>query len=236
MFRNRIIWSVAVLVGISFVADVAWAQRGKGKEKPKKQKLSLDGTFQGSSRNLIKVTGKDAQWLVQLRPPSRKKGKDGIDLGTEIEITGEADASVLRPRMFVQLSGNFSTKTFSSTEPIGQLKVISLRSPYTAGVVIENGAGDDAEGQSENIDCLVVGRIVSFKKGRLTLFVGKKKPIVAELTDDVSITVDFNDLRMATLGDNIHVEGHYFQQGQMYADVVKIEMVKPFSLGKGKNK
>lgn len=170
-----------------------------------KIKAARNGVFH------VKNVGGD-QWLLMVEPTAE-----------EVVLRGTAAPQWLRAGMAVRFQGNFLKNKSGqpqgeAREPITELKVFTPRADSKIAVKEEAKRGSFLSGGAKSDNGMetapfsVVGVLVKYKGGHMTVAVGKTQ-VRAKLADDAKVAVDLADPRFAREGDEIEFEGwHYVGQ------------------------
>lgn len=240
--RTAAVW-VACLTFV-FVAAATPASglaqaRGKKKtDEPKRQRFDSHGTIEALLPNsIIKFTlSTKESWFVKLEAPKRHRDKKTRQVtykgGTEVQVTGTAVKEFLRPGMFVRFSAALNAKGRSSEE-IDLLTIFTPNEQRKLGIFREGFA--EEEEQDNTTRYLVAGQLASFKKGRLSVAIGRRK-VQVTVAADATIKVDVNDLSLVRPGDKIEVKGHFFKKGAVLGKTVTIELRQPLGVAQEKKK
>ena len=227
------------------LAVAAQAQRMPRIERPKLPRITIEGTISSVQPGAILVTTATKEtWGVKLTPK------------TKIKITGNAGIDVLQRDAFVRFTATVEKRRSRIADAVAKLTVFtpSQHQEYMPGVFYPGGADADEEVQAfgappaeeqpprakrppakETFD--IRARVVSFRKGKLNLYVPNpyfKPSLSVRLADDVVIDVDSSDYSIAKAGDKIEARGDQIAPTAIEATKVTIELVEPLDAAKKK--
>jgi hypothetical protein len=153
--------------------------------------------------------------LLGIRAPFLQLDVSGTEWIVKVEATPEnisyiatASKDWLRPGMLLRYTG--ANEKGDHKEPLKELTVFSLRPGYGLGIM------DEGDGTF-----FVAGVLRSVKKDRFFVNAAGRKTRI-QLAEDVTIHVDLNTLEFAQPGDQVKVEGWYFQEGKAVGDKVSV--------------
>lgn len=147
--------------------------------------------------------------------------------GAMIEVTGPGSREMLQPRQFVTCNVMLD----GLGKPSGAAEMVVLTDGGVPGVMAA-GVGDSSEmiqqrrGPRPAGSYTVSGAIQSVNGDTVTVTVGRERfeILVPEETD---LVVRSQNVTLASEGDEVEVEGKYFQIGQLMVTSLKIMMSKP---------
>ena len=177
---------------------------------------------------------------IQILTDSGENGIIALSPKTNVQVTGEAGADILRPGMFVQLRAEVDKRGVAA-DKIDELTIVTQSQQKAPGVFHQPGgegvnpdgfpAGKAAAGGSSTVR----GKITSFKKNKLQIQVDKGM-VICELSDNPKISLDLADYSIARKGDKIKAQCLKMAgaTGPVQAMQVKIDLAGP--LGEKKKK
>ncbi len=200
MLTRKLI-SVSVMVPLVLLAldVVGWSQERR-QQGGREASVHVSGKYQSAKGPVLHVLADDgSQYYVRL--PQRPEN---------IQYSGTADKSMLKPRMFVQFVGKFDRKG-KSVEPVNRVTVFTpSRERSRLGVFPESPAeqseGDSRQAVIEVANVRVAGQLARFRNNTITVAVGHRT-VAAQLADDAEVVLDINDLRFIRPGDTVTVSG-----------------------------
>ena len=226
MAITRLLPTLLALVTVLALVSISSAQRPI--QVPKDQ-ISSAGKIKAVQNGVFHVAnvGGD-QWLLAVEPDA-----------DEVVLRGTATPQWLQPGMPVRFQGNFFKSKSGqpqgeAREPVTELKVFTPREDSKIGVKEEAKRGSFLSGAPKSDNPLeiapfsIVGVLVKYKSGRMTVAVGSTQ-IQAQLADDAKIDVNLADPRFAGVGDEIEFEGWSYvtQKEQVHATKVWITIERP---------
>ena len=223
------------------IAAPAWAQG----QRPRpgfpaanipKENIRLTGTLKAMQGGLLQVAGEGGS-LTVVKAPDR--GQNSYVVGSATREWLEKGARGLQ----VRFVGTFD-KSGASVSPVTQVFVFTPRQwggnradDYKLGVFPEGASGDlkgvfsDEEKKKPApmvMDFRVVGQLVGVSKDSISVVAGGPR-VSAKLADNASVSIDIGDLRFASLGDTVEVDGWHLpgKPQQVYANRLTIKPAVP---------
>jgi hypothetical protein len=184
--------------------------------------IDFSGTIEAVAVGRIQVLSDSNQlWII------------AVTQKTNVQVTGEASADILRPGMFVQLRADVDKRGVAA-DKIGELTIFTPSQQKAPGVIHQPGgeglnpdgfpAGKAAAGGSSTVR----GKITSYKKNKLQIQVDKGM-VICELSDNPKIHLDLADYSLARKGDKIKAQCLKMagSTGPVQAMQVKIDLAGP---------
>ncbi len=209
-------WVLCLTIFGATAQGQLWPGRGRQPRLPDLSKLK-DIEFQGELQNvrpqlLTSLNAVKQPMLIYVPPDA------------QVQMHGTADTSVLKPKSFVQ----FTATANAEGKVDSKLEALELFTPFAGGSYESAPAGTEG---------VIYGQVLKFRDNTLqirTLPVPgtKRRIITAELSESPQINVSLADYRFATPGSKLHVKGKKYQENQIIAKDVDIELVKPLSFKK----
>lgn len=182
------------------------------------------GTIEAIEGPLIKIRdSKNDLWVLSL-------GDE-----TTVSVEGTAEREVLRPTLYVQLSGEIDRKG-ALKEPLEEIEIIPTQDKSSVGLFEE----DDVDG-AKAVKQLVAGtyrikgRLAIYKDGQFMVMAGKHKITGKINPDELEVKLKVEDLSLAQRGDEVKVKAWYYDNsrpfggnpGKALAQEVVVTMAKP---------
>ncbi len=186
LMLNRVVFGILFLRALCVANGVVISAEP---DAPPQMPLQHTGILTGIKAPYLQVKVGEATWVYKVEAEADK-----------IHYSAEANLAWLRPGLLVRYDG--ADAKGKITAPLKELFVFSATPDSALGIQ------DDGDGTY-----LVAGHLKSFKKGRMTVVVGRRKAIV-ELAKDAEIHVKYWNLELMQLGDQIQAMGHYFVKGK----------------------
>ena len=198
-------WFIKLLAGVTFLLGTS--------------SLGLSQPFD-VSRFKKKTFPNTKALLKGIQVPFLQLDVSGVEWIFKVEATPEnvfytatASKDWLRPGMLLRYTG--ADETGNHKDPLTELTVFSLRPGYGLGIMNE---GDGT--------FFVAGVLRSIKKDRFFVNAGGRKTRI-QLAEDVTIHVDLNTLDFVQPGDQVQVEGWYFQKGKAVGNKISVAASQP---------
>jgi hypothetical protein len=163
----------------------------------KRQFPNAKASLLGIEAPFLQLEIGQTQWIVKVEAEPEN-----------ISYTATASKDWLRPGMLLRYTG--ADEKGNHKEPLTELTVFSLRPEYGLGIM------DDGDGTF-----FVAGVLRSVKKDRFFVNAGGRKTRI-QLAEDVTIYVDVNTLEFAQPGDQVEVNGWYFQEGKAVGNKISV--------------
>lgn len=218
---------VVMAIGVGLVSDVA---RGQAPPPP------------GQLRTLEKEDqiGQVVQigpGMLQLRLPKGGTLWQAVPApNAKIEVTGKASREMLQPKQFVNCAVTLD-EFGKVTDPALQLAFTDGGAPGVTGGGL--GLGDAGAkrvpGKRPAGGYLVAGTIKQIEGDVVTILAGREKFDVT-VPAEAELLVRSANLGLAAPGDEVEVEGKYYQKGQLFVSALKITLANPVVPPPPKNK
>jgi hypothetical protein len=220
--------TVRLVAAVGLVALLAGPGLAQPAGPQRLEQADRVGTVMAIAPGRIQVRLKNSgdMWVVAAAP------------GASVEVTGTASREMLMPKQFVECSVDLYA--FGKvTQPIGKVIFPGSGTPGVAGSA--SGSTDPkakrAPGKRPAGNYLVSGFIKSVDGDTIVVQVGRDRfeiPVAA----DAELEVATANLAIATVGDEVELEGEYLQKGQLLASSIKVTLTNPLmpppAKGKGK--
>lgn len=149
--------------------------------------------------------------------------------GAMIEVTGPASRAMLQPKQFV----NCNVMLDGLGKPSGPAEMVVLTDGGVPGVMAagigdSSGAGQQRRGPRPAGSYTVSGPIQSVNGDTVTVTVGRERFEIV-VPEETELVVRSHNVALASEGDEVEVEGKYFQMGQLMVTSLKIMMSKPLA-------
>jgi hypothetical protein len=149
--------------------------------------------------------------------------------GAIIEVTGPASRDMLQPKQFV----NCSVMLDGLGKPSGPAEMVVLTDGgvpgvMAAGVGDSSGMAQQRRGPRPAGSYTVSGPIQSVNGDTVTVTVGRERFEIV-VPEETELVVRSHNVTLASEGDEVEVEGKYFQMGQLMVTSLKIMMSKPLA-------
>jgi hypothetical protein len=144
-----------------------------------------------------------------------------------IEVTGPASREMLQPRQFVSCNVTLD----GLGKPTGPAEMVVVTDGGVPGVMAA-GVGDWSQGPQQRRgprpagSYTVSGPIQTVNGDTVTLAVGRERFEIL-VPEETELVVRSQNVTLASEGDEVEVEGKYFQPGQLMVTSLKILMTKP---------
>ncbi len=198
-------WFIKLLAGVTFLLGTS--------------SLCLSQPFDVSQFKKKKLPNTKAV-LKAIRAPFLQLDVSGVEWIFKVEAkpenifyTATASKDWLQPGMLLRYTG--ADENGSHETPLTELTVFSLRPGYGLGIMNE---GDGT--------FFVAGVLRSVKKDKFFVNAAGLKTRI-KLAEDVTIHVDVNTLEFAQPGDQVEVEGWYFQKGKAVCNKISVAASQP---------
>lgn len=165
---------------------------GKGKDEKDKNLTEITGTIKGLSPQGVLVESDD-----------NKKYLVAVKADSQIELTGEADSSLLAQGSFVEFEAELDRQG-NATSEVAALTLVEPNAVNPPGLFPTSLPTGDKEKSDDSTKptFLVRGRVMPPRGGQLVVqALGKN--ISAKVSSDVTLAVRFNSLTHASSGDPI---------------------------------
>jgi hypothetical protein len=149
--------------------------------------------------------------------------------GAMIEVTGPASREMLQPKQFV----NCNVMLDGLGKPGGPAEMVVFTDGGVPGVIAA-GVGDWSQGAQQRRgprpagSYTVSGPIQSVIGDTVTVTVGRERFEIT-IPEETEMVVRSQNVTLASEGDEVEVEGKYFQPGQLMVTSLKIMMSKPLA-------
>ncbi|MCA9248162.1 MAG: hypothetical protein KDA42_13635 [Planctomycetales bacterium] len=249
MCVNRRFWcSVALLLGLSFVDAPAFA---KG-PKREAQRVTLRGKIYGVRPGQIAMVSADNNqpWIVAVpnNPAAvTVEGEGGPELlgpGLFVQFSAELDkrrraqSDVKEVMVFTPSEGYVPGVTeqaavvnFGSDVPD-----LNLGGGLASALDDDDAEEKTSDGESATdkpeapkvptVNVLVSGQVRGFAKGEMTVIAGRAGSIRIPVAEDAKVSINTSNYGIAMQGDEIEVDGSFYQQGQLSARSVTIKLAE----------
>ena len=206
-------WAIVVLYPM-----FANAQGLAGK-RLKKKPLRVSGTIVRMRAPFVELQTKAGKtWLVQVKAEP-----------ADVLFEGEAQREWLRPKMWVRFTGRVDRRG-KVQQPIRELYVFAPRAGYRVGLFREPDLDEPNPEDEENVsrpkNYLIAGQLLRMEQNELLVIAGRRK-IRAELAEEVTLSVELADYRLARTGDKVAIKGWFYQVGRAVAEEITITAKKP---------
>jgi hypothetical protein len=154
---------------------------------------------------------------------------------TLVSVEGTAEREVLRPTLYVQLTGEIDRKGVV-TEPLEEIEIIPPQGKTTVGLFEE----DDVDGakpvkQLSAGKYRVRGRLAIYKDGQFMVMAGKHKITGKVNQDEFAVKLKLEDFSLADRGDEVKVKAWYYDNsrpfggnpGKALAEELVVTLAKP---------
>jgi hypothetical protein len=149
--------------------------------------------------------------------------------GAIIEVTGPASREMLQPKQFVSCSVMLD----GLGKPTGPAEIVVVTDGGMPGVMAA-GVGDWSQGPQPRRgprpagSYTVSGPIQTVDGDTVTLAVGRERFEIL-VPEETELVVRSQNVTLASEGDEVEVEGKYFQPGQLMVTSLKILLAKPLA-------
>jgi len=196
-----------------------------------KEQIEASGVIKGIRNGQFYVLASDGgQWIVNVDPKAQR-----------VSFAGSADATWLRPPMFVEFNATVNAKG-EATVPVKIATVMTPTKENPPGVGTDSGGKSDdffgtKEGsdkkKEETIKVRVVGQITGIKEGVATVN-GGDATLLVPFDKDAKISVEIpgvDGLELARAGDKIEFSGWYVKnnKGQAWANTLHVSGSEAFT-------
>lgn len=149
--------------------------------------------------------------------------------GAMIEVTGPASREMLQPKQFVSCSVMLD----GLGKPTGPAEMVVLTDGgvpgvMAAGVGDSGGMAQQRRGPRQAGSYTVSGPIQAVSGDTVTVTVGRERFEIT-VPEETELVVRSQNVTLASEGDEVEVEGKYFQMGQLMVTSLKIMMAKPLT-------
>ena len=154
----------------------------------------------------------------------------------KIEVTGKASREMLQPKQFVNCTVALD-ELGKVTEPALQLVFTDAGTPgVMAGCLgIADQGAKRVSGKRPAGSYLVAGTIKQVAGEVVTVIAGREKFDIA-VPPEADLVVRSTNVGLAAPGDEVEVEGRYYQKGQLLITSLKIALANPVAPPPPKNK
>ena len=212
-------------LGMVFSAGLALAQPAGPQRLEKADRVgTLMAIAPGRLQVRLKNTGE--LWVVAAAP------------GATVEVIGTAAREMLMPKQFVECSVDLDD--FGKvTQPIAKVIFPGGGTPGVVGNAsgIADPKAKRSPGKRPAGTYLVSGFIKSVDGDEITVQVGRDR-FEIPLAADAELEVATSSLAVAGVGDEVELEGEYFQKFQLIASSIKVTLTNPLmpppAKGKGR--
>lgn len=225
---RRFLGTARLVAAVGLVAVLAGPGLAQPAGPQRLDQADRVGTVMAIAPGRIQVRLKNSGdlWIVAVAP------------GASVEVTGTASREMLMPKQFVECSVDLD-EFGKVTQPIGKVIFPGGGTPGVVGSA--SGATDPkakrSPGKRPAGNYLVSGFIKSVDGDVIIVQVGRDRfeiPVAA----DAELEVATANLAIATVGDDVELEGEYLQKGQLLASSIKVTLTNPLmpppAKGKGK--
>lgn len=237
--RTLILVALTSLCVLSFAYGRPGPQRQRG---PQLQDLKATGTIKGLRPRVLHVTVEGTQqreWLVSV--PERAE-----DLVFEATATPKWLQKRMPVRFTAKVVKEKRMREIVIREPVAELTVAPLRPDVGMGVFPEQRTDQRdnlftrrsktpqkkrSRAEPEEVECMIVGRVVENKDGRLRIAAGNIS-VRLELAPKAEISVQWHDLQWVRLGDKVDLTARYAagRPGQAQGQTMTITAAKPLDV------
>jgi len=225
---GRVIVTLALTVGCVFAGDVAAhaqppAAAGQLKSLEKKEQIG----------QIIEV----GPGMLQLRLPKGGTAWQAMPApNATIEVTGKASREMLQPGQFVNCAVTLD-EFGKVTEPALQVAFTDGGAPgvMAGGLGIAEAGAKRVAGKRPAGSYLLAGTIKQVEGDVVTIMAGREKFDVT-VPADAELVVRSGNAALASPGDEVEVEGRYYQKGQLLVTSLKITLANPVVPPPPKNK
>lgn len=216
------LWVAGLLsLTLAPLASPAWAQF----EVPENS-LSFEdsGTIEAIEGQYVRIRdSKNDLWILSMNDD------------TLVSVEGTAEREVLRPTLYVQLTGEIDRKGVVA-EPLEEIEIIPPQGKTTVGLFEE----DDVDGakpvkQLSAGKYRVRGRLAIYKDGQFMVMAGKHKITGKVNQDEFVVKLKLEDFSLADRGDEVKVKAWYYDNsrpfggnpGKALAEELVVTLAKP---------
>jgi hypothetical protein len=189
-----------------------------GRQQGGVQPVEFSGTIQAVAprgEGILVSNGNNQVWKVAIVRQSKWQ------VGTKVQVTGNAAASSLRSNMIVELSADLDNRSTIQGK-VDSLTITSLTRDKQAGIFPDDSGlgGNDLDkpakrsthggkgGRAQIVGhCRIVGRLVVNRGSGLSVQPGRGTPLSFELGDQAKVAVDMADLSLVRPGQEVSVKG-----------------------------
>lgn len=194
-------WLALMLVAACALPAPAQQRRGQDREG-----VRLSGKLVALQPGLMQVEAKDGEtWLIKVEAR-----------GNDLMYTATAKPEWLRPGMWVRFRASFDQRGRQQTE-LADVTVFTPQEGQQLGLIPEVSLGDGLFSDEEEerkkerstnqvTPYVVAGRIVGFKKSKMTVAAGNV-PVTVEVPDTLRVAVEVADYSLAQPGDAVEIQG-----------------------------
>lgn len=215
---------VVLAAGLLSLATVAPARAQR--RRPPQAPPGGQSTAADVSGQFVALEGDVIQLVDQQQQPYL--AKFNLERASVL-ILGQADASFLRPGLFVRFQCPLDERGHSP--PDEELEKLSLVTP--GPTAYPGVTSEDLSNPNAPYD--VIGQIKSLRKGKMVVLAGEAQ-VTVKVSPDAEIEVKVTDLSWCTPGDPITVKGRFVGPGQILCDLVEVKMREPLSGDRKKKK
>jgi len=144
-----------------------------------------------------------------------------------IEVTGRASREMLQPKQFVNCTVSLDALG-KVTEPVLQVAFTDGGTPgvMAGGMGIADPKAKRAPGKRPEGSYLVAGTIKQVSGDVVTIVAGREKFDVT-VPPEAELVVRSANVGLASPGDEVEVEGQYYQKGQLLVTMLKVTLANP---------
>ncbi len=213
-FRLRA--AVFFVLGALLLAGTADDSLAQGRRKPAQVKLptvNFTGQVKAVRRDVLLVSNETQAYYVRWGPK------------TNVGITGDRDATILKAKMFVRFDVKMDGRGIAKEES-AKLELFTYNSMTARTGIEKKGEGE----------YLVAGQIKSISKAGRIVVVAGKKTIKGQVAKNAPVNIGVSGavwLRLAKPGDSVTVFGKVSRPsgkksaGTLLADMIDIKLSKP---------
>jgi len=153
-----------------------------------------------------------------------------------IEVTGRASREMLQPKQFVNCAVTLDALG-KVTEPVLQLAFTDGGTPgvMAGGLGVADPKAKRVAGKRPEGSYLLAGTIQRVEGDVVTVAAGRERFDVT-VPPEAELVVRSANVGLAAPGDDVEVEGQYYQKGQLILTSLKVTLAKPVSPPPAKNK
>jgi hypothetical protein len=200
-------------------------------QEPERESVRVEGVIEEIGPGVLQVADtQGTSWLVKVeaRP-------------LDLMYSGTAELGWLAPGMWVRCSTSLNQR-LQSVEPVALLTVFTPQDPTQLGIFPQTTLGKDlfaapevetksAKGQravDKETPCIVAGKLVAVRRNKCTVAAGNAV-VTLDLAQDAKVSVEVADLRLASKGDKVTLEGWKYAMvpGRMVATRVSVSGAAP---------
>ncbi|NBW97752.1 MAG: hypothetical protein EBR28_13755 [Planctomycetia bacterium] len=175
--------------------------------------------------------------LLQLRlPKGGTLWQAALAPNAKVEVTGKASRDLLQPKQFVNCAVTLD-EFGKVTEPALQVSFTDGGAPgvMAGGLGIADEKAKRFSGRRPAGSYLVAGTIKLVDGDVVTVVAGREKFEIS-VPPEAELLVRSTNVGLAAPGDEVEVEGQYYQKGRLLVTSLKIKLANPVAPPPPKNK